>query len=135
MRVPITILTLCFAGAASLSAQSSDPATDPVKIGEYVKALPADTPPAFDEVQRLALAANPLGCEDHPHAAGGGGGSQCRSPYLSARTRNLQPARDYERLLGARSFLDRRHYRIFSEHSQRIFDRRRKYFSQSAGYL
>jgi len=97
MRVQFTILTLCLAGAASLGAQSSDPATDPVKIEEYVKTLPADKPPAFDEVQRLALAANPLGCEDHPHAAGGGGGGAGARAYLWQREGKPEIMEDYDK--------------------------------------
>ncbi len=69
MRALSTVLTLCLAGAGALGAQSSDPA----KIVDYLKKMPSDKPPAFDEVQRLALAANPLGCEDHPHAPAGAG--------------------------------------------------------------
>ena len=74
----ISALSIAFALcvlAPAMAADGSDPATDAGKIAEYMKTLPAATPPVYDEVQRLALAANPLGCEDHPHAPGGGGGS------------------------------------------------------------
>ena len=93
MRAPITLLTLCLAGAASLGAQSSDPAVDPVKIGEYLKTLPADQPPAFDEVQRLALAASPLGCEDHPHAAA----RAAAQAYLWQREGKPEILEDYDK--------------------------------------
>jgi hypothetical protein len=66
MRVLSKVLSLCLAGATSLLAQGGDNA----KIRDYLKSLPTPTPPAYDEVQRLALAANPLGCEDHPHSPG-----------------------------------------------------------------
>jgi hypothetical protein len=56
-------LLLLFTLAAPLAAQ-----TDPARLADYLKTLPAAVPPVYDEVQRLALAANPLGCEDHPHS-------------------------------------------------------------------
>jgi hypothetical protein len=64
MRAACMLLTLCFA-SASLAAQE----TDNAKVAEYLKSLPVAVPPAYNEIQRVALAANPLGCEDHPHAA------------------------------------------------------------------
>jgi len=88
MRALRTVLTLCLAGAASLGAQSSDPA----KVAEYLKSMPTAKPPAFDEVQRLALAANPLGCEDHPHAAGG-----VARPYLWQRDGKPEILEDYDK--------------------------------------
>jgi hypothetical protein len=66
MHVLSRVFVLCLAGATSLMAQGSDSA----KIAAYLKTLPATNPPTYDETQRLALAANPLGCEDHPHASG-----------------------------------------------------------------
>ena len=97
MRALCTALTLCLL-AAPLAAQSNDPALDPGKIAEYMKSLPTGTPPAYDEVQRLALAANPLGCEDHPHAPAGGaaGGAASRS-YLWQREGNQQILEDYDK--------------------------------------
>jgi hypothetical protein len=71
MRALCTVLiTLCVTAAPWLRAQDSDAAqaTDPTKIADYLKTLPAANPPEYTEVQRLALAANPIGCEDHPHA-------------------------------------------------------------------
>lgn len=93
MRVSIAALTLCLAGTP-LAAQ----ATDPVKLAEYLKSMPAAAPPAYDEVQRLALAANPLGCEDHPHAPGGGGpGAPGARSYLWQREGKPQILEDYDK--------------------------------------
>ena len=102
MRLLCTVLTICLAGVSSLGAQSSDP-EDSVKIADYIKSLPAANPPVYDEVQRLALAANPLGCEDHPHAAGGGGGAaggggaDGRQAYLWQREGKQQILEDYDK--------------------------------------
>ena len=87
MHVVSKILILCLAGTASLLAQGNDDA----KIREYLKSLQTPTPPAYDEVQRLALAANPLGCEDHPHSPG-----MIRPGYLWQREGKPQMIDDYE---------------------------------------
>jgi Protein of unknown function (DUF2891) len=101
MRLLCTVLTICLVGVSPLGAQSSDP-EDSAKIAEYIKSLPAANPPVYDEVQRLALAANPLGCEDHPHAAGGGGGGaggggEGRQAYLWQREGKQQILEDYDK--------------------------------------
>jgi hypothetical protein len=98
MRLLCTVLTICVVGVSPLGAQSSDP-EDSAKIAEYIKSLPAANPPVYDEVQRLALAANPLGCEDHPHAAGGGGGGggEGRQAYLWQREGKQQILEDYDK--------------------------------------
>jgi len=88
MRGLSKILSLCLAGATSLLAQGSDSA----KIRDYLKSLPTPTPPAYDEVQRLALAANPLGCEDHPHSPG-----IIRPGYLWQREDKPQIIDDYDK--------------------------------------
>ena len=88
MRVLFKILSLCLVGATSLSAQSGDNA----RIHDYLKSLPTPAPPAYDEVQRLALAANPLGCEDHPHSAG-----MIRPSYLWQRDGKPQILDDYDK--------------------------------------
>ena len=88
MRVLSKVLTLCLAGTTSLLAQGSDS----TKIRDYLKSLPAPAPPAYDEVQRLALAANPLGCEDHPHAPG-----MIRPGYLWQRDGKPQILEDYDK--------------------------------------
>ena len=54
--------------------------------------FPTPTPPVYDEVQRLALAANPLGCEDHPHSSG-----MIRPGYLWQRDGKPQIIDDYEK--------------------------------------
>jgi len=94
MRVRCTALLLCLVGAESLAAQSGDPAKDPAKIADYIKSMPNATPPAFDEVQRLALAANPLGCEDHPHAAPAASGTRA---YLWQREGKPEILEDYDK--------------------------------------
>src|ERR1700732_4976331 len=97
MRVLCTALTLCLAStlpAASLAAQ----ATDPDKLADYKKTMPNATPPIYDEIERLALAANPLGCEDQPHAPGGGGpGGGGNRAYLWQRDGKPQILEDYDR--------------------------------------
>lgn len=64
MRTLSKMLILCLAGVTPLLAQSSDS----TKIRDYLKGLPTPTSPPYNEIQRLALAANPLGCEDHPQS-------------------------------------------------------------------
>ncbi len=100
MRLLCTVFAICLAGVSPLGAQSSDP-EESVKIAEYIKSLPAANPPVYDEVARLALAANPLGCEDHPHAAGGGGGAggggEGRQAYLWQREGKQQILEDYDK--------------------------------------
>jgi hypothetical protein len=88
MHALLKILTLCLAGSTTLLAQGNDSA----KIRDYLKGLPAPAPPAFDEVQRLALAANPLGCEEHPHAPG-----MIRPGYLWQRDGKPQILEDYDK--------------------------------------
>jgi hypothetical protein len=67
MRILCKVLALAAICTATLAmAQSADQA----KIAAYIKSLPAVKPPEYNEATRLALAANPLGCEDHPHAPG-----------------------------------------------------------------
>ena len=91
MRVASALFTLCLAGAPALVAQSSDP----TELTAYLKSLPDVKPPVYDEVQRLALAANPLGCEDHPHAAGGGGAGA--RTYLWQREGHPQILEEYDK--------------------------------------
>lgn len=94
MRVLCTVLmTLCLTGAPALMAQGSDPA----KIADYLKSLPVANPPAYDEVERLALAANPLGCEDHPHAPRGGTASSTRQAYLWQPQGKQEILEDYDK--------------------------------------
>jgi hypothetical protein len=94
MRVAGALFTLCLAGAPALVAQSSDP----TELTAYLKSLPDVKPPVYDEVQRLALAANPLGCEDHPHSAGGGGaGGPGARTYLWQRDGHPQILEEYDK--------------------------------------
>jgi hypothetical protein len=90
MRFLSTLLTFCLIGVPALVAQS-----DPGKLAEYLKSLPDVKPPVYDETQRLALAANPLGCEDHPHAAGGG--VALRQNYLWQRDGRPQILEEYDK--------------------------------------
>ncbi len=96
MRAISTVLLLSLSAAVVqvAPAQSSDPA----KVAAYLRMLPNATPPAYDEVQRLSLAANPLGCEDHPHAPGGGGAGGVNSgpAYLWQREGRPQILEDYD---------------------------------------
>jgi Protein of unknown function (DUF2891) len=95
MRLPCTVLTLCLAGVSSLAAQSSG-TSDSAKIAAYLNSLPAATTPAFDEIEKIGLAANPLGCEDHPYGAGGGGTAGAAS-YLWQRESKPQLLEDYDK--------------------------------------
>jgi hypothetical protein len=93
MRAVCTVLTLCLLGTSAMAAPGSDPA----KLAEYLKSLPDANPPAYDEVERLALAANPLGCEDHPHAPGNGLGGAARPAYLWQHEGRQQILEDYQK--------------------------------------
>jgi hypothetical protein len=88
MRASCLLLTLCFASASSLGAQG----TDNAKVAAYLKTLPVAVPPAYNEVRRVALAANPLGCEDHPHAA-----PEIRTSYLWQHEDKPQMLEDYDK--------------------------------------
>ncbi len=68
MRIASQVFVLCLVGAA-LPLQAQSPARDSAKIAAYIKSLPTVKPPDYNETERLALSANPLGCEEHPHAA------------------------------------------------------------------
>ena len=64
MRKRNAMLVACFVSCgAMLLAQTSDP----VKVGEYAKTLPAVTAPVFDEQKREMLASFAISCADHPH--------------------------------------------------------------------
>ncbi len=67
-------------------------ATTVRRFATISKSLPNPAPPAYDEVQRLALAANPLGCEDHPHSPG-----IIRPGYLWQRDGKPQILDDYDK--------------------------------------
>src|ERR1700761_9761786 len=93
MRVLTSVLMLGLVGLPAAYAQSSDTPS----LASYMKSLPNLKPPAYDEVERLALAANPLGCEDHPHAPSPGGSGGGRQQYLWQREGKPQIMQDYER--------------------------------------
>jgi hypothetical protein len=97
MRTTSIVLVFCLAAGAALvpvRAQNGDEE----KIAAYVKSLPPVKTPDYNETERLALAANPLGCEEHPHASGpaGGGGFGGRSQYLWLREGKPEIAADYD---------------------------------------
>jgi Protein of unknown function (DUF2891) len=98
MRLISAILMIGLAAAAQLApAQSADTArvTDSAKIMEYIKTLPDVKKPEYGETERLALAANPLGCEEHPHALSPFAG--LRGPqYLWQRDGKPEIAEDYD---------------------------------------
>lgn len=67
MRTFSKLVVFCtLAGCFAASAQKDENA----KIGAYFKSMKSAAPPDYNETERLALAANPLGCEEHPHAPG-----------------------------------------------------------------
>lgn len=67
MRALCKLLTFCVA-ASSLGLRAQTP--DKAKIAAYMKTMRPAAVPDYNETERLALAANPLGCEEHPHAPG-----------------------------------------------------------------
>jgi hypothetical protein len=72
VRLSGMVLVVCLMGTPVMRAESGDVGkSDAGKLADYLKSLPGENPPAYNEVERLALATNPLGCEDHPHAAMG----------------------------------------------------------------
>ncbi len=58
-----------FLVAVGLSITAFCESGDSAKIAAFMKSLPQVKAPEYTEATRLALAANPLGCEEHPHAA------------------------------------------------------------------
>ena len=81
------LLAVCLL-AGSLHA---DPPPDRDRISAYLKTLPAANTPIHSETERLALAANPLGCEDHPHAS-----PRNQPGYLWERDGKPQLLQDYD---------------------------------------
>jgi hypothetical protein len=73
MRVRAIVLMACVASLAPAQTPNVE------KISAYVKSLAEVKPPEYTETQRLALAADPLGCEEHPHAPGPGGLGEARA--------------------------------------------------------
>lgn len=65
---------------------------DSAKISAYLKSMPKVTPPDYNEAERLALAANPLGCEEHPHAPG-----RNAQGYLWQRDARPRIVEDYDK--------------------------------------
>ena len=67
MGMGLLIATVALTGWTTAATLRAEP-TDNAKLAKYLKTLPNATPPPYNEIQRITLAANPLGCEDHPHA-------------------------------------------------------------------
>jgi len=94
IRAAAATLALCGAVTAKPArAQGNDVA----QVVAYVKALGVVEPPAYNEPSRLALAADPLGCEEHPHAPGPGGLGESRPAYLWQHEDKPEIATDYDR--------------------------------------
>jgi hypothetical protein len=83
------LLTVCLA-AVNLSVAAVG--QDSARIAAYRKTMPAATVPAYNETERLALAANPLGCEEHPHAPG-----RLMPPYLWQHEGKPHIIEDYDK--------------------------------------
>jgi hypothetical protein len=81
-------MTLCAFCAATLAIAQD---TESAKIAAYIKSLPTVKPQKYNEATRLALAANPLGCEEHPHAP-----NRNSREYLWQRDDKPQIAEDYD---------------------------------------
>jgi hypothetical protein len=62
MRIVSGLLLFTLAASTSMTAQNSDPA----KVAEYAKTLPAATAPVFDEQKKEMLASFAISCADHP---------------------------------------------------------------------
>lgn len=111
MRVRTIVIAGCAASLAALiAAQASAQTVDNAKLAAYSKALSNIKPPQYTETERLALVADPLGCEDHPQASGPGGFSIARpASYLWQREGQPQIADNY--------YEDRAFYGCFDWHS------------------
>jgi len=62
MRIASGLLLFALTSATSSVAQGSDP----VKVAEYAKTLPAASAPVFDEQKKEMLASLAISCADHP---------------------------------------------------------------------
>ncbi len=98
-RVGLAAVALALGSAvAAKSASAQAQGSDVAQVVAYVKSLGVVSPPAYTEPARLALAADPLGCEEHPHAPGPGGLGEARSAaYLWQRDGSPQIPADYDR--------------------------------------
>jgi hypothetical protein len=93
-RIAPMLFALCLAGASMLTLAQG---TDEAKITAYINSLPTVKPPDYNETTRLSLSANPLGCEEHPHASGPGSGAGPIPPqYLWQRDSRPQILEDYD---------------------------------------
>lgn len=100
VRIAAMLLALSLAGPATATFAQSI-AYD-AKVANYVNSLPPTKPPEYTETDRLALAANPLGCEEHPQAVGLGTGFDSdggRETYLWRSDGWPEIASDYDHRL------------------------------------
>lgn len=96
MRRVILMMAAGVLGAAGGTvANAQGQAGEREKIAAYLSSLPAVKVPEYSETERLALAANPLGCEEHPHALGPMGAS--RAQYLWQHDGRPEISADYDR--------------------------------------
>ncbi|HTV53481.1 MAG TPA: DUF2891 family protein, partial [Terriglobia bacterium] len=92
-KTPVILAFCLAAGAALIPARAQEGQRE--KIAAYIKSMPPVKAPDYNETERLALAANPLGCEEHPHASGPPGGIRS-AQYLWQRDGKPQIAADYD---------------------------------------
>jgi len=92
MRISAIVIAVSMACSAALAPAQ---AVDEAKVAAYVKTLADVKPPQYTETERLALAADPLGCEEHPHAARGVPGPP-PAPYLWQRDGKPEIPDDYD---------------------------------------
>lgn len=65
MKILSCMAAICLLGTGFLVAQESDPA----KVSDYLKTLPAATSPVFDEARQETVATSAILCADHPQEA------------------------------------------------------------------
>src|SRR5215469_2806824 len=67
MRALPKVFLVCLISCSVTAFAQKD---DAAKTSAYYKSMKTAVPPDYNETERLALVANPLGCEEHPHAPG-----------------------------------------------------------------
>jgi hypothetical protein len=60
------VLSVVLMGFLSISATLFSQSVDAKKVSDYLKTLPAATPPVYDAAKRETLAASAISCTDHP---------------------------------------------------------------------
>jgi Protein of unknown function (DUF2891) len=69
MRFVTGVVVLYLAGANCLVANVNAQTSDPAKVSDYLKTLPAAAAPVFDEARQEMLATLAILCTDHPQEA------------------------------------------------------------------